>query len=311
MRKVAIHDCELDHMPNKSFPNLALMKIAAYHKNKGDTVMWFMPLQRDTYDIVYSSSVFDFTEKPMKDYLPENTIFGGTGYGLFNELPKEIDNMFPDYSIYPKCDYAIGFLTRGCINKCNYCFVPKKEGSIRPYSKWQDVVRKDTKKVHFMDKNVLAIPYGVDQLRELANTDYEVDFNQGLDIMLLTDEIVEILSRIKWIKYIRFSCDKSYQLPYFEKMVAFFKKYKIPLSKVFIYVLVQKDLDDAEHRVKSLHNMCKSFNIYAQAERNEILEIRPNKLQLEFAQRYVYGRSYKKETWSEYVKRNKLGGLQE
>lgn len=97
-----------------------------------------------------------------------------------------------------------------------------------------------------MDNNVLACKYGIEQMRELAKTDYLVDFNQGLDVMLLTDEIVEILSRIKWDKYIRFSCDKEYQLPYFEKMVALFNKYKIPLSKVFVYVLVQEDLDNAD-----------------------------------------------------------------
>ncbi len=126
---------------------------------------------------------------------------------------------------------------------------------------------------------------------------------RGLDIMLLTDEIVEILSRIKWDKYIRFSCDKEYQLPYFEKMVGLFNKYNIPLSKVFIYVLIQKDLDNADRRVQGLYKLSKSFNLYAQAERNELLGVRPNKLQLEFAQRYVYGRSYKKESWREYKTR--------
>lgn len=307
---VGIHDCELDYMPNKSFPNFALMKISAYHKAKGDTVEWFIPLNRDKYDIVYSSSVFDFTDKPTKDYLPANTIYGGTGYGLFNDLPDYIDSVYPDYSIYPNCDYAIGFLTRGCINKCNYCIVPKKEGKIRPYAKWQDIVRQDTMKVHFMDNNILACEYGIKQLKELAETDYSIDFNQGLDIMLVTEEIVKILSKIKWDKYIRFSCDKSYQLPYFEKVIKLFDKYKIPKSKIFVYVLVRKDLEDADLRIQSLCKMYKSLNLYAQAERNELLGIRPNKLQLEFAQRYVYGRSYKKETWNEYKKRNNLKKLE-
>ena len=230
--KIGLHDCELDYMPNKSFPNLALMKISAYHKSKGNTVEWFMPLARDSYDLVYSSSVFDFTPKPTSSYLPENTIYGGTGYGLYGveyDLPKEIDNMFPDYSIYPKCDYAIGFLTRGCINKCTYCIVPKKEGKIRPYAKWQDIVRTDTKKIHFMDNNVLACEYGIGQLKELAETDYLIDFNQGLDIMLVTEYIVKILSKMKWDKYIRFSCDKEYQIPYFKKVFEWFKKYNISL----------------------------------------------------------------------------------
>lgn len=301
--KIAIHDCELDYMPNKSFPNLALMKISAFHKSKGDDVEWFMPLMRDSYDLVYSSSVFDFTKKPTKEYLPNNTIFGGTGYGKFEDLPSEIDKMYPDYSIYPNCDYAIGFLTRGCINKCKYCIVPKKEGNIRPYARWQDIVRQDTKRVHFMDNNVLACDYGISQLKELAETDYLVDFNQGLDIMLLNEEIVEILSKIKWDKYIRFSCDKEYQIPYFQNAFKLFDKYKIPKSKIFVYVLVQKDLESAERRVRAMSELSPSINLYAQAERNELLGIKPNKMQLEFAQRYVYGGLYRKETWQQYCER--------
>lgn len=302
---IGLHDCELDYMPNKTFPNFALMKISAWHKLQGDTVEWFFPFNRYKYDLVYSSSVFDFTPKPLSDYLPENAIYGGTGYGLYgaeNDLPKEIDEMFPDYSIYPQCDYAIGFLTRGCINNCSFCIVPKKEGKIRPYAKWQAIVRKDTKRIRFMDNNVLACKYGIQQMRELAETDYLVDFNQGLDVMLLTDDIAEIISRMNWDKYIRFSCDKEYQLPYFEKLVELFNKHKIPLSNVFIYVLVQIDLDNADRRIQGLHKISKSFNLYAQAERNELLGIKPNKLQLEFAQRYVYGRSYKKMTWNDYLK---------
>lgn len=157
-----------------------------------------------------------------------------------------------------------------------------------------------------MDNNVLACEYGIEQMRELAKTDYSVDFNQGLDVMLLTDEIVEILSQIKWEKYIRFSCDKEYQLPHFKRMVELFNKHKIPLSKVFIYVLVQKDLDSADRRVQGLNSLSNAVHLYAQAERNELLGIRPNKLQLEFAQRYVYGRCYKKETWNEYKVRHRL-----
>lgn len=125
---IGIHDAELEHIKNKTFPNFALMKISAYHKSLGDNVEWWIPL--NTYDRVYSSKVFDYT--PENPYLPEDTIKGGTGYGMYNELPAEIENMFPDYSIYPKCDYAIGFLTRGCPNKCEWCYVPRKEGNIRP-----------------------------------------------------------------------------------------------------------------------------------------------------------------------------------
>lgn len=122
---VGLHDSD-----NTGFPNLALMKLSAWHKSIGDTVEWWNPLL--TYDRVYSSKVFTFT--PECPYLPENTVKGGTGYGIMDELPPEIDAMFPDYSLYPKCDHAIGFLTRGCIRYCPWCVVPRKEGKIRGYS---------------------------------------------------------------------------------------------------------------------------------------------------------------------------------
>jgi hypothetical protein len=125
--------------------------------------------------------------------------------------------------------------------------------------------------------------------------------NQGLDITLLTEEITAILAKIKWIRYIRFSCDTADKLPYFARMTELFKKYGISLSRVFVYVLVRDNLADADERVQELHRICKNFSIYAQCERNP--GVVPSRLQLEFAQRYVYGRSYRKETWAQYLKR--------
>jgi radical SAM superfamily enzyme YgiQ (UPF0313 family) len=155
---------------------------------------------------VYSSKVFDFT--PENPYLPPGAIKGGTGYGLYAELPPEIDGQYPDYSIYPECDYAVGYLTRGCPNRCAWCVVPKKEGNIRPYADWRGIVRSGTKKLVLMDNNILAADYGINQLAELADTDYRVDLNQGMDARLVTPEIADILARVKWLKYLRFSCDQ-------------------------------------------------------------------------------------------------------
>ena len=300
--KVGLHDAEMEHLKNKIFPNFALMKISAYHKSLGDDVEWWMPL--NTYDRVYSSKVFDYT--PENPYLPADTIKGGTGYGLYNVLPEEIDRMFPDYTIYPKCDYAIGFLTRGCPNNCEWCYVPKKEGNIRPYAMWQDIVRPDSKKLVLMDNNILASDYGIAQLEELTHTDYQIDLNQGMDVRLLNDDVCKILANLKWIKYIRFSCDTQSQLPHFEKLVELFDKYGIAKSRVFVYMLVRKNLKEADERLHKLENICKNFSVYAQAERNDRKGIVPDKMQMEFTQRYVYGRCFKKETWSEYVHRHKL-----
>ena len=85
-----------------NFPNLALMKISAWHKAKGDTVEWCLPLSQ--YDIVYQSKVFDETYSKDINFIPQadKIIKGGTGYGLDNKLPDEIEHIYPDYSLYPE-----------------------------------------------------------------------------------------------------------------------------------------------------------------------------------------------------------------
>ena len=195
---IALHDSD-----RTGFPNYALMKISAWHKAQGDTVEWFMPVGR--YDRVYSSKVFTFT--PEDPYLPPDTVKGGTGYGIYDPLPDEIDAIFPDYSIYPDCHYAIGFLTRGCVRRCPWCIVPRKEGQIRPYRTWQQIKRPDSRDIVLMDNNVLACDWGVEQLESMIGQDVRLDCNQGVDSRLVTPEIAKILSKLKWIRFIRTACD--------------------------------------------------------------------------------------------------------
>lgn len=113
-----------------NFPNLALMKISAWHKKQGDTVGWWWGWEQ--YDRVYMSKVFDSTYSPdvSKPLNAREIIKGGTGYGLDNKLPDEVERIYPDYSIYPELtkDTAYGFLTRGCPRACNFCIVAEKEG---------------------------------------------------------------------------------------------------------------------------------------------------------------------------------------
>ena len=296
--RIGLHDAEKSHFKSKSFPNLALMKISAWHKNFGDDVEWWNPLYK--YDRVYSSKIFDFT--PVDPYLPEDTIRGGTGYRdipLNQDLPSEIDNMFPDYSIYPECDYAVGYLTRGCIRNCRWCVVPKKEGQIRPYRYWQDIVRKDTNKLVLMDNNILACKYGISQLESLIGSGYRIDLNQGMDARLVDSRVAEILSKLDWLRYIRFSCDQKSQVDPIRQVVDMLIRYGVRPYRIFIYILVMLDLKDASERVEALKDY-PGINLYAQAERNERQGIVPNKAQLEFAQRYIYSGIYRKETWKEY-----------
>lgn len=294
--RIGLHDAEREHFKHKTFPNYALMKISAFHKMQGDSVEWWQ--QGKQYDRVYSSKIFDFTaENPN---LPPDTIKGGTGYDLKAVLPQEIEDTYPDYSIYPECDYAIGYITRGCPNKCPWCLVPLKEGGIKPYRTWQQLVRYDTDKLVLMDNNILACGYGIGQLESLIGSGYRIDLNQGMDARLVTPEIADILCRLEWIRYIRFSCDTIGQIQHIDKVIRLFGERGVKPYKVMVYVLVRSDLENADYRVESLKKH-KGIRLYAQAERNERMGIIPNKAQLEFANRYVYGGSFRKENWKEYV----------
>lgn len=298
---IGLHDAEKEYLINKHFPNYALMKISAWHKAQGDVVEWWNPLYK--YDRVYSSKVFDFT--PADPYLPEDVIRGGTGYRdipMDKELPPEIDDMFPDYSIYPECDFAIGYLTRGCPNNCRWCVVPKKEGNIRPYRTWKDIIRQDTDKLILMDNNILSCEYGISQLESMIGCGYRIDLNQGMDARLVNDRVAYILSQLQWIRFIRFSCDQKAQIEPVIRTIELLGKYGVKPYRIFVYLLVTQDIQDATERVEALKSYA-GINLYAQAERNERLGIIPNKMQLEFQQRYVYGGSYRKETWKEYCKR--------
>lgn len=301
---IGLHDAEMDHFKGKNFPNYALMKISAWHKARGDKVEWWNPLKR--YDRVYSSKIFDFT--PIDPYLPEDAVRGGTGYRdipMNQELQKEIDDMFPDYSIYPECDFAIGYLTRGCPNHCRWCVVPEKEGNIRPYRTWTELVRTDTNKLVLMDNNILACEYGIEKLKNMIGSGYHIDLNQGMDARLVDDEIAGILSRLEWIRFIRFSCDQKSQIEPIRNAIKLLGKYGVKPYRIFIYLLVTSDIQDASERVEALKGY-KAINLYAQAERNKRLGIIPDKMQLEFQNRYVYGGSYRNETWEEYCERKGL-----
>ena len=191
-----------------NFPNLALMKISAYHKAQGDEVEWWWGWSQ--YDRVYMSKVFDETYSPDHPE-PVNTkevIKGGTGYGLDNKLPDEIEHCFPDYSLYPELtkEKSFGFLTRGCPNNCPFCIVCAKEGrkscKVSDLDKWWN----GQKNIVLQDPNLLACRDHMDLLGQLAESNAWVDMNQGLDARMLTEENIDALNKVK-IKRIHFAWD--------------------------------------------------------------------------------------------------------
>lgn len=210
---------------DSNYPNLALMKISAYHKNAGDSVEWYNPLT--SYDKVYKAKVFSFTPD-YGYYINSNDVEqGGTGYDISKSLPKDIDRLQPDYSLYPQISKktAYGFLTRGCPNKCKWCVVPEKEGKISPYMDIEEIAINGRNEIILMDNNVLASDYGLQQIEKIVKLKLRVDFNQGLDARLVTPEIASLLAKVKWIKRIRFGCDTTAQIAECERATSLIDKY--------------------------------------------------------------------------------------
>lgn len=191
-----------------NFPNLALMKISAYHKALGDVVEWCIPLCE--YDIVYQSKVFDDTYSQDIDYIPQakKIIKGGTGYGLDNILPNEIEHSYPDYSLYPELtkDTAYGFLTRGCPRNCHFCIVSKKEGRCsRKVADLREFWR-EQKNIKLLDPNILACSSHLELLKQLVDSGAYIDFTQGLDARLLTEQNINLINQMR-IKKVHFAWD--------------------------------------------------------------------------------------------------------
>lgn len=210
-----------------NFPNLPLMKISAWHKQQGDTVAWYEPMFSGHCDKVYMSKVFTFTEDYQYFVDADEIIKGGTGYYCPSggvELPKEIEHIYPDYSLYPKYtkDTAYGFLTRGCPRGCGFCIVGDKEG--RTSSKVADLPEfwKDQKYVILLDPNITACKEWADLFQQLIDSRAWVDFSQGCDIRVMTEEKASYIKQMK-IKQIHFAWD-SYEDK--EMIVPRFKEFK-------------------------------------------------------------------------------------
>lgn len=273
-----------------NFANLPLMKLSAWHKARGDTVEWWWGFGE--YDRVYMSKVFDSTYTPD---IPEplNTrevVKGGTGYGLGNALPYEVEHIYPDYSIYPEItkDTAYGFLTRGCPRGCPFCVVSGKEGrrsvKVADLSEWWD----GQKNIELMDPNTLACPDHLDLLEQLGRSGAWVNINQGADARLLTEENIEALNRIK-LRMIHFAWDRMQQSEQVLHGLSLYKKLgSLPERRRRVYVLVNYDttLEEDLFRIYTLREM--EFDPYVMVYDKPHAQQEVKKLQRWVNNKFIY-----------------------
>lgn len=243
------------------WPNLALMKLSAFHKSQGDEVEFYWPLFDKLYDRVYASKVFqDSSFNPqVSQYIDGRWQVGG--YGVSDiKLPGEVEHIYPDYGLYD-INFAIGFTSRGCMRHCPFCIVPEKEGRFRPvadiYEFWHGQARLclldnslNTNGEHFA--RILGQLIAVNRRRSKERV--AVDFSQGLDLRLLTSEQAQLLSKVKLWKQIHFAWDRIQDEKAILGGLEIIKKSPLSLSKVMVYVLIGYDTTEAEdlYRVAKL-----------------------------------------------------------
>jgi radical SAM superfamily enzyme YgiQ (UPF0313 family) len=203
---------------DSKIPNIVLMKLSAHYKKLGKRVT-LLQLHYDYYSIpkkrlinsenfekVFVSIIFDNNKNSLLFSNIGNVSVGGTGYDLTIKLPDDIESITDyDYSLYNETDISYGFITRGCIRNCSFCFVPKKEGYIKQVSTIDNIVK--FKLTKFLDNNILAFDGHKNILSELVDKKIRCQFNQGLDIRLLDNDNAKLLSQMNYFQEYIFAFD--------------------------------------------------------------------------------------------------------
>jgi len=242
------------------YPPLGLLKLASYHRLKGDSVELIrgcsLPSRKP--DKVYVTSLFTWgwnevwqAVRHYKSLFPTTEVcLGGIYASLMPKqarlsgadhvhigLVKEAEDLMPAYDLLPQWEWSIMFASRGCPNRCRYCAVPKLEGdlhslrfSVRPF------IYPGHKRIIFWDNNILAAPNWKSIATEIMELGIEVDFNQGLDASFVTQEVAETLSKMK-MPCVRLSYDYKGKGKYVKKATELITSCGIRGREIFVYVL--------------------------------------------------------------------------
>lgn len=299
-----------------NYPNLPLMKISAYHKNKGDFVEWYNPWSglSEQYDIVYMSKVFSFTEDYTHPIYAKQIFRGGSGYCIQlvdgkevyikendTELPYEIEHIYPDYSLYPEQtkDTAYGFLTRGCPRGCDFCHVVAKEGrksyKVADLSEFWD----GQKNIVLCDPNMLACPEHMDLLQQLIDSKARIEFNQGMDIRLINERNLAKIKEIN-LNNVHFAFDRWQDKDIIEPRLRAFKEATgYDKHKVIVYILVNFDTTKEQDLYRI--NLCRELNFQPYIMIYDKTHCKPihKKLQRYCNNKFIF---WSIETFEEYLK---------
>lgn len=280
------------------YPRIPLKKVEKYYLDRGDKVIWDMPIFANVADEIWVSCIFTWNKDKAAQWEGRAKWIGGSGYDMTKKLPPEIDAI--------KLYINYGFTTQGCIRKCSFCFVPKMEGDLHIVGDLYDLWDGKSKKITLLDNNILGNPEHFKKICQQARDNkLELDFNQGLDARLLTDELVQEIKKTR-INPVRFAFDDPKIKPIIEKKLEILKKYNI---KAMWYVLVgfnssfEEELSRVEFLIKNnqrayvmRHERCRDDKRYVALSRwcNSPLLGKGTIAFSEYINNTDDGRSYKK-----------------
>jgi hypothetical protein len=201
--KVKVRITQLDG----KLPNLALMKLSAWHRSQGDEVFWERGVTRQLdepdYDIVYGSAIFGTTAKAAALFRQQfpGAIVGGSGGDTSLRVEDIVPTQFTalDYSGYPDFKASIGYAMRGCRFKCGFCVVPKQEGKNRFNATIGQIWRGEgfPKHLHLLDNDFFGNPQWREVVAEINGGGFKVCINQGINVRLLDAEQAKAMASMR------------------------------------------------------------------------------------------------------------------
>lgn len=299
-----------------AMPNLALMKLAHWHRAKGDEVVLTRRLERDlfepAYDVVYGSAIFKFSQDRLMRFQHQwpGAIVGGTGTTYAHTVDDLIGDEYEhyDYADHPEVDYSMGFTQRGCRLRCKFCAVPEKEGKARSANTIADIWRGAPwpKKLHLLDNDFFGNPEWRDRVAEIRAGKFRVCMSQGINVRLIDEEAAAALATIEY-RDTKFQKRRLYTAwdnlrdeEIFFRGVAMLEAAGVPPKHLMAYMLIGYDNAETWDRIWHRFNRMVERGI----QPYPMVFDRSRKDLLAF-QRWVVTGLYRAVPWNEYERSTK------
>ncbi len=246
-------------------PNLALMRISAFHRKRGDVVRFMRSphrhLDEPVYDRVYGSAIFRFSAKQIERLRAEwpDAVIGGTGTGspVTIEALNDFEDAGLDYDLYPDFTASIGFTQRGCRLSCKFCVVPAKEGRPVSVASVGNIWRGDPwpRHLHLLDNDFFGEPSWPDRIAEIRAGAFKVSFTQGINVRAMTDEVAAAIATIEYRddgfkrRRLYTAWDNLKDEEVFFKGVDALERHGVPPSHLMVFMLIGFDKRETWERI--------------------------------------------------------------